>query len=47
MTTYWLEHAWLGTHVEPGVTAEVRDGRLAAVRDGVAAPPPDDLGVRG
>ncbi|GGX68172.1 formimidoylglutamate deiminase [Streptomyces minutiscleroticus] len=47
MTTYWLEHAWLGTHVEPGVTAEVRDGRLAAVRDGVAAPPPGAEVLRG
>ncbi len=38
--TYWLEHAWLGTHVEPGVAVDVRDGRVAAVRTGVPAPPP-------
>ncbi|MFE0977343.1 formimidoylglutamate deiminase, partial [Streptomyces rochei] len=24
--TYWLEHAWLGTHVEPGVAVEGRWG---------------------
>ncbi|GHJ39589.1 formimidoylglutamate deiminase [Streptomyces sp. TS71-3] len=35
---YWLEYAWLGTHVEPGVAVDVRDGRIAAVRTGVAAP---------
>ncbi|MFE0271912.1 hypothetical protein ACFWZY_07240 [Streptomyces sp. NPDC058992] len=23
VTTYWLEHAWLGTHVEPGVSLDV------------------------
>ncbi|MFE9612653.1 formimidoylglutamate deiminase [Streptomyces sp. NPDC006012] len=37
--TYWLEHAWLDTYVEPGVAVDVRDGRIAAVRTGVAAPP--------
>lgn len=38
--TYWLEHAWLGTHVEPGVVLEVDgDGRIAALRTGVDTPP--------
>ncbi|MEU5091457.1 formimidoylglutamate deiminase [Streptomyces sp. NPDC021356] len=45
--TYWLEHAWLGTHVEPGVALDVRDGRIAAVRTGVAAPPPGAEPLRG
>lgn len=40
-TTYWLEHAWLDTNVEPGVALDVSaDGRIAAVRTGVEAPPP-------
>ncbi|MGZ3115896.1 formimidoylglutamate deiminase [Streptomyces sp. H62] len=38
--TYWLEHAWLGTHVEPGVAVDVRDGRVTAVRTDTPAPPP-------
>ncbi|MEV5492585.1 formimidoylglutamate deiminase [Streptomyces bobili] len=37
--TYWLEHVWLDTHVEPGVALDVADGRIAAVRTGVDAPP--------
>ncbi|MEW2296626.1 formimidoylglutamate deiminase [Streptomyces sp. NPDC006743] len=45
--TYWLEHAWLGTHVEPDVALDVRDGRIAAVRTGVAAPPPGAEPLRG
>ncbi|MEU9668571.1 formimidoylglutamate deiminase [Streptomyces bobili] len=45
--TYWLEHAWLGTHVEPGVTVEVADGRITAVRTGVDAPPPGAEILRG
>ncbi|MFC5805532.1 formimidoylglutamate deiminase [Streptomyces formicae] len=47
VTTYWLEHAWLGTHVEPGVALDVRDGRIAAVRTGVEAPPPGAGILRG
>ncbi|KPC63741.1 formimidoylglutamate deiminase [Streptomyces chattanoogensis] len=46
-TTYWLEHAWLGTHVEPGVAVEVADGRITAVRTGTAAPPPGAVALRG
>ncbi|MFC9298204.1 formimidoylglutamate deiminase [Streptomyces sp. NPDC057011] len=47
-TTYWLEHAWLDTHVEPGVALEVSaDGRIAAVRTGVEAPPPGAEVLRG
>ncbi|MGW2210992.1 formimidoylglutamate deiminase [Streptomyces sp. NPDC001781] len=37
--TYWLEHAWLGGVVEPGVLVEVADGRVTAVRTGTPAPP--------
>ncbi|MBV1946574.1 formimidoylglutamate deiminase [Streptomyces sp. BV129] len=37
--TYWLEHAWLGANVEPGVLVEVADGRITAVRTGTPAPP--------
>ncbi|MFE0433392.1 formimidoylglutamate deiminase [Streptomyces nigra] len=37
--TYWLEHAWLDPHVEPGVALDVADGRIAAVRTEVPAPP--------
>jgi formiminoglutamate deiminase len=45
--TYWLEHAWLDTHVEPGVAVDVRDGRIAAVRTGTPAPPPGAEILRG
>ncbi|MEU0165598.1 formimidoylglutamate deiminase [Streptomyces iakyrus] len=45
--TYWLEHAWLGTHVEPGVALEVADGRITAVRTGTPAPPPGAEVLRG
>ncbi|MET8247134.1 formimidoylglutamate deiminase [Streptomyces sp. NPDC005202] len=45
--TYWLEHAWLGTHVEPGVALDVRDGRIAALRTDVPAPPQGAEVLRG
>lgn len=45
--TYWLEHAWLDTHVEPGVAVEVADGRITAVRADVPAPPPGAEILRG
>ncbi|MFG2682536.1 formimidoylglutamate deiminase [Streptomyces sp. NPDC048392] len=45
--TYWLEHAWLGTRVEPDVALDVRDGRITAVREGAAAPPPGAEILRG
>ncbi|MFE5397757.1 formimidoylglutamate deiminase [Streptomyces sp. NPDC056568] len=45
--TYWLEHAWLGTHVEPGVALDVRDGRVTAVRTDTPAPPPGAEILRG
>ncbi|MFE1336914.1 formimidoylglutamate deiminase [Streptomyces sp. NPDC058733] len=45
--TYWLEHAWLGTHVEPGVALDLADGRIAAVRTGVDTPPPGAEVLRG
>ncbi|MGW7548655.1 formimidoylglutamate deiminase [Streptomyces sp. NPDC054770] len=46
-TTYWLEYAWLDTHVEPGVAVEVADGRITAVRTEVPAPPPGAEVLRG
>ncbi|MEV5437950.1 formimidoylglutamate deiminase [Streptomyces sp. NPDC052682] len=46
-TTLWLEHAWLGTHVEPGVTLDLRNGRIAAVHTGVPTPPPGAEILRG
>ncbi|AVH58305.1 MULTISPECIES: formimidoylglutamate deiminase [Streptomyces] len=45
--TYWLEHAWLGTHVEPGVALDVADGRIVGVRTGVDTPPPGAEILRG
>jgi formiminoglutamate deiminase len=45
--TYWLEQAWLDTHVEPGVVLEVADGRIAALRTGVPTPPPGAEILRG
>lgn len=48
LTTYWLEHAWLDTNVEPGVALEISsDGRIGAVRTGVEAPPPGAVVLRG
>ncbi|MFE3169597.1 formimidoylglutamate deiminase [Streptomyces sp. NPDC059224] len=46
-TTYWLEYAWLDTHVEPGVAVEVADSRIAAVRTDTPAPPPGAEILRG
>jgi formiminoglutamate deiminase len=45
--TYWLEHAWLDTHVEPGVALDVTDGRITAVRENTATPPPGAEVLRG
>ncbi|MFJ4810107.1 formimidoylglutamate deiminase [Streptomyces longwoodensis] len=45
--TYWLEHAWIDTHVEPGVALDVRDGRITAVRTDTPAPPPGAEVLRG
>ncbi|MFD9304736.1 formimidoylglutamate deiminase [Streptomyces sp. NPDC060048] len=56
LKTYWLEHAWLGTHVEPGVALDVstsgsaagaNDGRIAALRTGTPTPPPGAEVLRG
>ncbi|WP_432074406.1 formimidoylglutamate deiminase [Streptomyces wuyuanensis] len=47
VTTYWLEHAWLGTHVEPGVAVDVADSRITAVRTGADAPEPGAEVLRG
>ncbi|MEW1698465.1 formimidoylglutamate deiminase [Streptomyces sp. NPDC093249] len=48
LTTYWLEHAWLDTHVEPGVALDVdAEGRVETVRTGVDAPPPGAEILRG
>ncbi|MFF3399836.1 formimidoylglutamate deiminase [Streptomyces sp. NPDC002659] len=53
--TYWAEHVWLDTHVEPGVALTVSisgsaagsDGRIAAVHTGVEAPPQGATVLRG
>ncbi|MER6674956.1 formimidoylglutamate deiminase [Streptomyces sp. NPDC000983] len=45
--TYWLEQAWLGTHVEPDTAVDVLDGRITAVRTGTPAPPPGAEVLRG
>ncbi|MFI2434581.1 formimidoylglutamate deiminase [Streptomyces sp. NPDC018693] len=45
--TYWLEHAWLGDRVEPGVALDVHDGRITAVRTGAQTPPPGAEILRG
>ncbi|MBC9729412.1 formimidoylglutamate deiminase [Streptomyces sp. TRM68367] len=45
--TCWLEHAWLGTHVEPGVLLEIADGRVAAVHTDTPTPPPGAEILRG
>ncbi|MFB8752728.1 formimidoylglutamate deiminase [Streptomyces parvulus] len=45
--TYWLEHAWLGTHVEPGVAVDVAHGRITAVHQDTPAPPPGAEILRG
>ncbi len=45
--TYWMSHAWLGTHVEPGVLLDVAGGRVAGVRTGVDAPPPGATALHG
>ncbi|MFF9687428.1 formimidoylglutamate deiminase [Streptomyces sp. NPDC014623] len=45
--TYWMSHAWLGTHVEPGVLLDVAGGRIAGVRTGVDTPPPGATALHG
>ncbi|MFK4224281.1 formimidoylglutamate deiminase [Streptomyces sp. NPDC019890] len=45
--TYWAEQAWLETNVEPGVSLEVADGRITAVRTGVETPPQGAQVLRG
>ncbi|MEU1120248.1 MULTISPECIES: formimidoylglutamate deiminase [unclassified Streptomyces] len=45
--TYWLEHAWLDTYVEPGVAVDVVGDRITAVRTEVEAPPPGATVLRG
>ncbi|MFE3328205.1 formimidoylglutamate deiminase [Streptomyces sp. NPDC059176] len=45
--TYWLEHAWLGTRVEPGVALDVADGRITAARTTAEAPEPGAVVLRG
>ncbi|MFD3976473.1 formimidoylglutamate deiminase [Streptomyces cyaneofuscatus] len=45
--TYWMDHAWLGTHVEPDVVVEVAGGRIAGVRTGVRTPPAGATVLRG
>ncbi|HSE69690.1 MAG TPA: formimidoylglutamate deiminase [Nocardioidaceae bacterium] len=46
--SFWLERAWLGEgEVVPGVVVDVEDQRFAAVRTGVAQPPPGSQRVDG
>ncbi|MFH9615968.1 formimidoylglutamate deiminase [Streptomyces pratensis] len=45
--TYWMSHAWLGTHVEPGVLLDVAGGRIAGVRTGIDTPPPGATALHG
>ncbi|MCH5673821.1 formimidoylglutamate deiminase [Streptomyces gilvus] len=45
--TYWLEHAWLDTHVEPGVALGIDSGRITTVETDVASPPPGAEILRG
>ncbi|MEU1126252.1 formimidoylglutamate deiminase [Streptomyces sp. NPDC005899] len=45
--TYWMSHAWLGTHVEPGVALDVAGGRVAGVRTGAETPPSGAVALRG
>jgi formiminoglutamate deiminase len=45
--TYWLEHAWLGDHVEPGVAVGTADGRITSVRTDTPAPPSGAEVLRG
>lgn len=44
---YWLEHAWLDTHVEPGVAVGIAGGRITEVRTGAVTPPPGATVLRG
>ncbi|MFJ9585434.1 formimidoylglutamate deiminase [Streptomyces acidicola] len=46
-STYWLEHAWLDTHVAAGVAVDVADGRITAVRRDTGSPPPGAEVLRG
>ncbi|MFI5809188.1 formimidoylglutamate deiminase [Streptomyces sp. NPDC051561] len=48
-TTYWMEHAWLDSYVEPGVAvdADTTTGRITAVRTGTDTPPPGSVSLRG
>ncbi len=45
--TYWLEHAWLDPHVEPGVAVDVTGDRITAVRKNIDVPPPGATVLRG
>jgi formiminoglutamate deiminase len=45
--TYYAEHAWTGDAVASGVVIETAGERIAAVRTGVAAPPPRAEVLRG
>jgi formiminoglutamate deiminase len=45
--TYWLEHAWLDTRVEPGVVLTATDDRITEVHTGAGTPPPGAAVLRG
>ncbi|MFF2846620.1 formimidoylglutamate deiminase [Streptomyces sp. NPDC058001] len=45
--SYWLEYAWLATHVEPGVLVTTENGRITEVRKDVATAPDSAVPLRG
>ncbi|WP_248963437.1 formimidoylglutamate deiminase [Sphaerisporangium perillae] len=48
MSVFYADHAWLGGEATvAGVAIEVAGGRVAAVRQGVAGPPPGAVHLRG
>lgn len=44
---YFAEYAWVDAAVRSGVVIEVADGRITAVREGAAVPPPGAEVLRG
>ncbi|MFJ6572033.1 formimidoylglutamate deiminase [Streptomyces sp. NPDC091292] len=45
--SYWLEYAWLDTHVEPGVLVTTENGHITEVRKDVATSPSGAVPLRG
>ena len=44
---FWLEHAWVNDRVVSGCLLTATDGRITALREGVAVPPPGAEPLRG